>query len=257
MEVTSVTVLAADEEPADNLDGVPGEPDIDQNTVADWLPGIRDEHEDEAGWQARWLDRPTWDRTVTPNIRKRTGQRPGRRGDRVGAGLPRQTIVPSRRRCSARQGSVAARRFATCRRWRAVLDSPRIGVGATAAGLDSAVGRLARCRRPADRAPRSVTSTSRGRLGRDPGSQALQQTRTTSYGLARRAQRHILVHGASEQLEDFAPGSSAELDVPDLRAMDAAGRHRPGGSIAGRRDEPTARRSAKSTVDSAASVLTA
>jgi hypothetical protein len=79
MEVTSVTVLAADEEPSDNLDGVPGEPDIDENTIADWLPGIRDEHEDEAGWQARWLDRPTWDRTVTPNIRKRTGQRPGRR----------------------------------------------------------------------------------------------------------------------------------------------------------------------------------
>ena len=79
MEVTSVTVLAADEEPGDNMDGVPGEPGIDENTVADWLPGIRDEHEDEAGWQARWLDRPTWDRTVTPNIRKRTGQRPGRR----------------------------------------------------------------------------------------------------------------------------------------------------------------------------------
>jgi len=79
MEVTSVTVLPADEEPADNIDGVPGEPDIDEGTVADWLPGIRDEHEDEAGWQARWLDRPTWDRTVTPNIRKRTGQRPGRR----------------------------------------------------------------------------------------------------------------------------------------------------------------------------------
>ncbi len=32
-----------------------------------------------AGWQARWLDRPTWDRTVTPNIRKRSGQRPNRR----------------------------------------------------------------------------------------------------------------------------------------------------------------------------------
>src|SRR4029078_6068045 len=77
MEVTSVTVLAADEEPGDNMDGIPGEPDIDQNTVADWLPGIRDEHDDEAGWQARWLNRPTWDRTVTPNIRKRTGQRPG------------------------------------------------------------------------------------------------------------------------------------------------------------------------------------
>jgi hypothetical protein len=79
MEVTSVTVLPADEEPAANLDGVPGEPDIDQGTVADWLPGIRDEHDDDGGWQARWLDRPTWDRTVTPNIRKRTGQRPGRR----------------------------------------------------------------------------------------------------------------------------------------------------------------------------------
>ena len=76
MEVTSITVLPADEEPADNLDGVPGEPGIDENTIADWLPGIRDEHDDEAGWQARWLDRPTWDRTVTPNIRKRTGQRP-------------------------------------------------------------------------------------------------------------------------------------------------------------------------------------
>jgi excinuclease ABC subunit B len=79
MEVTSVTVLSADEEPADTLDGVPRGPAIDENTVADWLPGIRDEHDDEAGWQARWLDRPTWDRTVTPNIRKRTGQRPGRR----------------------------------------------------------------------------------------------------------------------------------------------------------------------------------
>ncbi|MEA2654395.1 MAG: excinuclease subunit [Chloroflexota bacterium] len=79
MEVTSVTVLGADEEPGDNLDGVPGEGAVDEGTVADWLPGIRDEHEDDAGWQARWLDRPTWDRTVTPNIRKRTGQRPARR----------------------------------------------------------------------------------------------------------------------------------------------------------------------------------
>jgi superfamily II DNA/RNA helicase len=79
MEVTEVTILPADEEPADNLDGVPGEPGIDEGTIADWLPGIRDEHDDEAGWQARWLDRPTWDRTVTPNIRRRTGQRPARR----------------------------------------------------------------------------------------------------------------------------------------------------------------------------------
>src|SRR6478735_5562012 len=82
MEVTSVTVLPADEEPAANLDGIPGDGDAtggDENTIADWLPGTRDEHEDASGWQARWLDRPTWDRTVTPNIRKRTGQRTGRR----------------------------------------------------------------------------------------------------------------------------------------------------------------------------------
>jgi excinuclease ABC subunit B len=76
-EVTSVTVLPADEEPAANLDGVPG---IDENTAADWLPGIKDEHDDDGtGWQARWLDRPTWDRTVTPNVRRRTGTRPPRR----------------------------------------------------------------------------------------------------------------------------------------------------------------------------------
>ncbi len=74
MEVTSVTVLPADEEPGDTLEEPGGE-----GTASDWLPGIRDEHEDEGGWQARWLERPTWDRTVTPNIRKRTGQRPARR----------------------------------------------------------------------------------------------------------------------------------------------------------------------------------
>jgi hypothetical protein len=77
--VTSVTVLPTDEEPADTLDGVPGP---DEGTASDWLPGIRDEHDDEGGWQARWLDRPTWDHTVTPNVVKRTGARaprPGRR----------------------------------------------------------------------------------------------------------------------------------------------------------------------------------
>jgi excinuclease ABC subunit B len=76
LEVTSVTVVPADEEPAASLDG---ESAVAEVTAADWLPGIRDEHEDGAGWQARWLDRPTWDRTVTPNIRRRTGQRPTRR----------------------------------------------------------------------------------------------------------------------------------------------------------------------------------
>ncbi len=85
MQVTSVTVLPAEEEPAATLDGDPDGHDghdgdgVGEGTAADWLPGIRDEHEDAGGWQARWLDRPTWDRTVTPNVRKRTGQRPPRR----------------------------------------------------------------------------------------------------------------------------------------------------------------------------------
>ena len=73
-----MTVLPADEEPLNNMDG---QPDFGQEgTAADWLPGIRDEHEgDDAGWMARWLDRPTWDQRVTPNVVKRTGERPTRR----------------------------------------------------------------------------------------------------------------------------------------------------------------------------------
>jgi excinuclease ABC subunit B len=76
LEVTSVTVLEAGEEPSVE------EPD--EGTASDWLPGIRDEHEgDDAGWMARWLDRPTWDTRVTPNVVKRTGERPSqRRGGR-------------------------------------------------------------------------------------------------------------------------------------------------------------------------------
>ena len=59
------------------------EPGVAEGTAADWLPGLRDEHEDDdAGWQARWLDRPTWDRTVTPNVKRRTGRRPGSRRPR-------------------------------------------------------------------------------------------------------------------------------------------------------------------------------
>ena len=80
--MTSIAVLPAHEEPfADeghNHDHGPGG-GSGEGTASDWLPGIRDEHEEEAGWQAKWLDRPTWDRTVTPNIRKRTGKRPPRR----------------------------------------------------------------------------------------------------------------------------------------------------------------------------------
>ena len=83
MEVTSVTVLPAEDDVAATLDGVPGSGGDDaaigdEGTAADWLPGIRDEHED-TGRTAAWRDRPTWDRTVTPNVRKRTGQRPSRR----------------------------------------------------------------------------------------------------------------------------------------------------------------------------------
>ncbi len=81
LEVTSVTVLPADEEPSETLDGVPQPDLLDEGTAADWLPGIRDEHDDDdAGWMARWLDRQTWDRRVTPNVIKRTGERPAKRG---------------------------------------------------------------------------------------------------------------------------------------------------------------------------------
>jgi hypothetical protein len=81
-EVMSVTVLPAGEEPSDTVDAdghvVDGDEATDRNTAADWLPGIRDEHED-TGRTAAWRDRPTWDRTVTPNVRRRTGTRPGSR----------------------------------------------------------------------------------------------------------------------------------------------------------------------------------
>ncbi len=74
LEVTTITVLPATDDLALTLD----EPAA--ATASDWLPGIRDEHEEDAGWQARWLDRPTWDHTVTPNVIKRTGSRPRRPG---------------------------------------------------------------------------------------------------------------------------------------------------------------------------------
>jgi excinuclease ABC subunit B len=87
LEVTSVTVLPAEDEPAAALAGHghahaegDGDGPADQGTAADWLPGIRDEHEgDDSGWMARWLDRPTWDQRVTPNVVKRTGERSSRR----------------------------------------------------------------------------------------------------------------------------------------------------------------------------------
>ncbi len=75
LQVTTVTVLPA--AAGDGAGDVPEEPSVD--TASDWLPGLRDEHEDDGGWQARWLDRPTWDHTVTPNVVKRTGGRPPRR----------------------------------------------------------------------------------------------------------------------------------------------------------------------------------
>jgi excinuclease ABC subunit B len=78
-EVTSVTVLPAEDEPAATLDADPFATDeTDLGTASDWLPGIRDEHEDQ-GRGAAWRDRPAWDRTVTPNVLRRTGTRPRRR----------------------------------------------------------------------------------------------------------------------------------------------------------------------------------
>jgi superfamily II DNA/RNA helicase len=82
LEVTEVRVLPAGEDPgAGEEPGVAvGEPAA-AATASDWLPGIRDEHEDD-GWSVKWLDRPTWDHTVTPNVIKRTGIRSPRRGRR-------------------------------------------------------------------------------------------------------------------------------------------------------------------------------
>jgi excinuclease ABC subunit B len=70
LEVTEVKVLPAGEEPLE----------VDEGTAADVFLGLKDTHDDlDEGWMARWLDRPTWDRRVTPNVIKRTGQRPRRR----------------------------------------------------------------------------------------------------------------------------------------------------------------------------------
>jgi hypothetical protein len=80
LEVTEVRVLPAGEEPGDELgdEAAGAEAEGAAATASDWLPGIRDEHEDD-GWAAKWIDRPTWDHTVTPNVIKRTGsRRPGR-----------------------------------------------------------------------------------------------------------------------------------------------------------------------------------
>jgi excinuclease ABC subunit B len=74
LEVTEVVVVPAGDEPC-------GDSLMTAATASDWLPGIRDEHEDD-GWSAKWLDRPTWDHTVTPNVIKRTGTRPPGRGRR-------------------------------------------------------------------------------------------------------------------------------------------------------------------------------
>ncbi len=65
LEVTEVTEAPSGKEPA-----------IAERTAADLLPGLLDEHDDDgAGWQARWLDRSIFDRTVAPNVRRRTGRR--------------------------------------------------------------------------------------------------------------------------------------------------------------------------------------
>jgi excinuclease ABC subunit B len=80
LEVTAVEVLPAGEAGPGADGDAAGAGEDGPGPASDWLPGIRDEHEEEGGWQARWLDRPTWDRTVTPNVRKRTGGRPGRKG---------------------------------------------------------------------------------------------------------------------------------------------------------------------------------
>ena len=87
MEILEATVLPAGEEPltlvpagAHASDHAHGDAEPDAGTAAEMFPGLRDAHEGEdEGWMARWLDKPTWDRRVTPNVVKRTGTRPAKR----------------------------------------------------------------------------------------------------------------------------------------------------------------------------------
>ena len=98
LEVVSIEVLPAPDEPSLALAGVAASADGSEaaedgwgdpatfgqpqgGTAADWLPGIRDEHEDMP--LGGGLDGPgrrgTWSRSVTPNVMRRTGVRPPRR----------------------------------------------------------------------------------------------------------------------------------------------------------------------------------
>ena len=92
LEVMEVTVLPAGEEPAQALDGVPPEADDPWGVAAELFPGIRDEHDDEdgQGWQARWLDRPTWDV-------QRDAERPQADRAAAHAARPRLRLIRDRR----------------------------------------------------------------------------------------------------------------------------------------------------------------
>ena len=80
MEVTSVEVLPADEEPAASLDGDPASPASTRTPSPTGCPGIRDEHEDD-GRLAGALARPAH---LGPHRHARTSAS-GRASDRVAA----------------------------------------------------------------------------------------------------------------------------------------------------------------------------
>ena len=100
-EVTSVTVLPAEEEPAETLDEDPfrdGETDL--GTCSDWLPGIRDEHDDTGparpGATARHgtgPSRPTSSGEPAPD-------RAAAGADAAPAPDTRLESMPQRRRCA-------------------------------------------------------------------------------------------------------------------------------------------------------------
>jgi len=81
LEVAAVRVVEVTDAADQAVEEADARTASDSDTASDWLPGIRDEHEDD-GWAAKWLDKPTWDHTVTPNVIKRTGARSPRRGGR-------------------------------------------------------------------------------------------------------------------------------------------------------------------------------
>ena len=149
LEVTEVRVLpVVGDEPADALD------EAAAATAADWLPGIRDEHDDDGGWQARWLDRPDLGPDGHPE-RRQADRRPLHR---VGVAELATTLSTSgRARRTIAANPRCGRRRSTGRgaaRWRArPASARRASSSATCAATPRSSSAAATRRRPSSWRP--------------------------------------------------------------------------------------------------------